>query len=307
MKLLKFLPFLLFALSISACLGDDDDVQPQIVRFVDELINTDPDLDDLEIAMARTGLDSVLSRTLNFTVFGPTDEAFAAAGIDVRTMDSTALTNALRYHLLGGTYFGRQNQGRQISYINSAFDITPNGAAVPLLIAKGDMADDIVVNGSATVVGSELAGSNGIVQKIDRVLVPPTLLQTIRNNDLFTDFAELVDDSAPLDDGSSVADSLNATGPITLFIPLNGESTTGLDYNASESRSVVLYHMLGGRNDQLAAFPSSYTTLEGGRINVNNRNLFTESDQSVLITLENIQCTNGILHITDEILLPEGF
>ena len=307
MKTFPLLTLLLLSALFTGCKLSDDDGPAPIVRFVDELIASDPNLDTFREALARTGLDSTLANVTPFTLFAPTDDAFAAAGIDVTTMDSTELTNFLRYHLINGLYLGRQNLQPSASYINTTYDISPNGAAIPVLFVRGEGENDITINGTTNVVAFELAGSNGVVQKINTVLTPPTLLQTVRNNSVFSDFAGLIDAASPLADGSAVADSLAGTGPVTLFVPFNSASSQNLGLTEDDSRDVVLYHMLGGRNDQLRDFRTSYTTLEGGRLNVSNRNLFTESNQSVLVTLENVQCTNGILHVIDEILLPEGF
>ena len=100
-----------------------------------------------------------------FTVFAPTDEAFAEAGIDLSTFDNdeanATLTDILTYHVYAGSV--------------AAADVTDGMVAT---MVNGDDATFTVVNGTvmvggATVTTADVAASNGVIHVIDKVLMPP--------------------------------------------------------------------------------------------------------------------------------------
>ena len=121
--------------------------------------------DSLVAALAHAGLVATLQGEGPFTVFAPTDEAFAAAGIDLSTYDNdeanATLTDILTYHVYAGSV--------------AAADVTDGMVAT---MVNGDTATFTVVNGTVTVGGAtvttaDVAASNGVIHVIDKVLTPP--------------------------------------------------------------------------------------------------------------------------------------
>ena len=121
--------------------------------------------DSLVAALAHAGLVATLQGEGPFTVFAPTDEAFAAAGIDLSTFDNdeanATLTDILTYHVYAGSV--------------AAADVTDGMVAT---MVNGDDATFTVVNGTvmvgdATVTTADVAASNGVIHVIDKVLTPP--------------------------------------------------------------------------------------------------------------------------------------
>ena len=111
-------------------------------------------------ALRDTGLDAALSGTETFTVFAPTDEAFAklpAGTLDALTPDE--LTRVLRYHVLMGTV---------TSADAAALTAAPTVEGSEIKIAMGDA---LTVN-DATVTEADLEVSNGVIHVIDTVLMP---------------------------------------------------------------------------------------------------------------------------------------
>ncbi len=121
--------------------------------------------DSLVAALTHAGLVATLQGDGPFTVFAPTDEAFAAAGIDLSTFDNdeanATLTDILTYHVYAGSV--------------AAADVTDGFVAT---MVNGDNATFTVSNGTvmvgdATVTSADVAASNGIIHVIDKVLTPP--------------------------------------------------------------------------------------------------------------------------------------
>ena len=123
----------------------------------------------LVAALQATGLDEVLSGDGPFTVFAPTEEAFAAAlealGITAEELlaDTETLTSILTYHVVAA------DAPSEVVVTLDGQDVeTVNGATV-LVTVDGD---SVMVN-DANVVAVDIFGSNGVIHVIDSVLLPP--------------------------------------------------------------------------------------------------------------------------------------
>ena len=123
----------------------------------------------LVAALQATGLDEVLSGDGPFTVFAPTEEAFAAAfdalGITAEDLlaDTETLTSILTYHVLAA------DAPAEVVVTLDGQDVeTVNGATV-LVTVDGE---SVMVN-EANVIAVDIFGSNGVIHVIDSVLLPP--------------------------------------------------------------------------------------------------------------------------------------
>ncbi|WP_083833717.1 fasciclin domain-containing protein [Belliella baltica] len=124
-----------------------------------------PDHTTLVAAVSAAGLFETLSGDGPFTVFAPTNAAFAA--LPEGTVDNLLkpemkdqLTGVLTYHVVAGNVMsGDLSDGQVVT--------TLNGQELTVSIKDGK----VMING-ATVVAADLAGSNGVVHVIDSVLLP---------------------------------------------------------------------------------------------------------------------------------------
>jgi uncharacterized surface protein with fasciclin (FAS1) repeats len=101
-----------------------------------------------------------------FTVFAPTDEAFAAlpAGtVEALLADIPALTDILLYHVVAGKVLAEDVVG-----LSSA--TTVQGSDIAITIDGGN----VFLNGTAQVVATDIAASNGVIHVIDSVILPPS-------------------------------------------------------------------------------------------------------------------------------------
>jgi uncharacterized surface protein with fasciclin (FAS1) repeats len=119
----------------------------------------------LSEALTQVNLTSTLQGDGPFTVFAPTDEAFAAAGIDLSTFDTdeenATLVDILKYHVVSGNVLSSDLvDGMETSALNNdKLTFTVN-------------ADGVKVN-DATVTSADVIASNGVIHVIDKVLMPP--------------------------------------------------------------------------------------------------------------------------------------
>jgi len=99
----RFSTLLLLALPLlfTAC-GDDDsmDPVPDPPKNIVETAVATPDLSVLVEALTQANLVDVLNGDGPFTVFAPTNAAFAQAGVDLATISDEALSEVLLYHVL---------------------------------------------------------------------------------------------------------------------------------------------------------------------------------------------------------------
>lgn len=120
----------------------------------------------LVAALQAAGLVETLQGTGPFTVFAPTDAAFAklpAGTVEALLADKEKLTAVLTYHVVAGKVMAGD-----IVRANGARPATVNGAPLDVVVRGGK----VYVNG-AEVTTADLGASNGVIHVIDTVLLPP--------------------------------------------------------------------------------------------------------------------------------------
>ena len=118
----------------------------------------------LAAAVKAAGLDEVLANDGPFTVFAPTDEAFAKlpeGTVESLLQDIEALTAILTYHVVPGKVMAADVVG-----LSEA--ATVNGASIDIAVDG-----DVVKINDATVTAADIAASNGVIHVIDTVILPP--------------------------------------------------------------------------------------------------------------------------------------
>jgi uncharacterized surface protein with fasciclin (FAS1) repeats len=130
---------------------------------VADTIARDPQLSTLSGLVAQAGLADMLKTGGPYTVFAPTNEAFRA--VPARTMDELArnpalLRNVLSYHVLPVRVTAQE--------VKPGNAKTAQGASLAL-----SRAGDFVTVEEAMVQTADIVATNGVVHKVDRVLMPP--------------------------------------------------------------------------------------------------------------------------------------
>ncbi|MGB1461219.1 MAG: fasciclin domain-containing protein [Candidatus Thalassarchaeaceae archaeon] len=154
----------------------------------------------LVAALAQADLVSALQGEGPFTVFAPTDAAFAAAGIDLASFDTdeenATLVDILTYHVYSGSV--------ESSAVTDGLTVTMlNGDDATFTVANGT-----VSIGDATVTLADVPASNGVIHVIDKVLMPPADLPTIPEG---CDYVIGIDDTGLAYDNTELAIEVGET------------------------------------------------------------------------------------------------
>ena len=121
----------------------------------------------LAAAVTAAGLVPTLKGTGPFTVFAPTDEAFAKlpdGTVEALLADLPKLTAILTYHVVAGKVMAAD-----VMTMDGKSAATVNGAMVSISTDDG-----VHLNGLSKVVTTDIACTNGVIHIIDSVLLPPT-------------------------------------------------------------------------------------------------------------------------------------
>jgi len=121
----------------------------------------------LATALQAAGLVDVLKGEGPFTVFAPTDEAFAKlpeGTVEALLADTEALTRVLTYHVVPGAV-----KAETVVTLSEA--ATVEGSMVQIEVVDGK----VILNGSSTVTATDIEASNGVIHVIDTVILPPEM------------------------------------------------------------------------------------------------------------------------------------
>jgi uncharacterized surface protein with fasciclin (FAS1) repeats len=136
-------------------------------RNIVELAVGTESLSTLVAAVTAGGLVETLSGTGPFTVFAPTNEAFAnlpAGTLDMllKPENKDKLVAVLTYHVVAGTV-------KSTDLKNKMKAKTVQGESIKVDLKKG-----VKIN-TATVTAADIMASNGVVHVIDQVILPPSM------------------------------------------------------------------------------------------------------------------------------------
>ncbi len=284
-----------------------------------EKIATDGAFTVLHQALVATGLADTLSNVDNtFTVFAPTDEAFAKIPEDRRNAllaDMQFLNDMLLYHVIDGDAIDKV----KAMSLSGQHKRMANGHDVGMY-----MIDGVLKINEARVTDSELIASNGIIHTLDSVLTPP--VHTVdspfscqKAADSIFDIAKTTPDYSMFAHAVEVANLDSALGcPIdmyTVFIPtnaafkaLNQSTKDRLFADPAAMREVVLMHMLPGRVlDSAVAMERIGIELQAG--NGSSVVISQQADalwiEDAKILMADITTLNGVVHTIDKVLLPK--
>jgi uncharacterized surface protein with fasciclin (FAS1) repeats len=235
-----------------------------------------------------------------FTVFAPTDQAFADAGIDLAALDTVegkaALTDILLYHVLAG-----EVPAANVTECLSATAVNGN----PLSFTVG--ADGVMVN-DATVTATDVPTSNGIIHVIDKVLTPTTTPNDIPRTAQCTGIHNSLVAAVVQ---AELLETLQGDGPFTLFAPTDQAfADAGIDLASLDTvegkaalTDILLYHVVTGEVPSSAVTECmSATTINGNPISFTVGDGVMVNDASV--TLADVGTSNGVIHVIDKVLTP---
>lgn len=293
------------------------DFEPNIM----DIAAADDRFDTLEAAIKAANLaDTLASADNTFTVFAPTDDAFAKlppALINALLADpSGALTDILLYHVVSGA----QNS---TAVINSDSLPTAQGQSLSVSINGGAA----YVNNSQIII-TDIQAKNGIIHVIDTVLVPDIALPAVGGGDDETGevdtsnlptIAEIAVANGNFDtlvaalDAAGLVSTFASPGDYTVFAPTDdafaaipAETLAALLADPTgQLTDILTFHVVGDSlsRDQLAT-DDFVPTLNGKALVVNRDGSNIQDISGANVVIYNIQASNGIIHVIDTVLIP---
>jgi len=304
--------------------------------------SNNPVLSTLVTAVTEAGLVDTLNGDGPFTIFAPTNDAFAALPeeqLDAVLADKDLLTSVLTYHVVAGEKLDA--------------DGLAGAKAAPTV--EGDEVmfgtDGTTVNG-ADVVCSNVATANATVHIIDEVLLPPTAMEALGGGAMSGEgsgamgatmepsgpacasvpadgegsFAGMADDPAATAASNNpvlstlvtavtkagLVDTLNGEGPFTIFAPTNDafaalpeEQLDAVLADTGLLTDVLTYHVVAGDKLSAADLVTAGTvdTVNGERLTIGGTADAVTVDGADVVCM-NVPTANATVHIIDTVLKP---
>ena len=264
---------------------------PPTEDIVDKAVSFNPDeFNTLVEAVVKAELVDVLKSDGPFTVFAPTDAAFAKLGVDLGSLSKEALTKILLYHVVPAKVFSTD--------LANGFVQTAGG-----LYVEVNIDGDPMINNSKVII-PDVQTTNGVIHAIDEVLLPPDM--------------DIVDKAISFNPGqfntlvaavveAGLVDALKGDGPFTVFAPTD-EAFAALGITPANVGTVdnladiLLYHVVPGTFFSSDLSNGEVPTLNGKTVTIDLSSGVKVNESSVIIA--NVQTTNGVIHVIDKVLLP---
>jgi uncharacterized surface protein with fasciclin (FAS1) repeats len=306
---LRWLLAATFLTALAACGNNDDDNHPPANVVV--VAQSDPKFSILVEAVSAAGLDATLTGTGPFTVFAPTNDAFAALltelGITKAALlaDKPLLTAVLTYHVLPAKVLrAGVPAGKAITTVQGGiFKVDAVGAG--LVITDGR-------NRKSNITATDVMANNGVVHVIDKVILPANknIVETAVSLPQFSILVEAVT-------AAGLGPTLSRAGPFTVFAPTNdafaaaltelGLTKAQLLANTALLTKVLTYHVVSGRVLK-ADVPvgTAIVTVQGDTFTVDNTLAITDQRaRKSNITATDVLTSNGVIHVIDKVILPK--
>jgi transforming growth factor-beta-induced protein len=184
---------------------------------------------------------------------------------------------------------------------------------IPTLSKSGDnfismyinIANGVAINKNTKVTSADITAKNGVIHVVDKVILPPSVVNIALDNDNFTTLVQAV-----LKAG--LVDALSAKGPYTVFAPTNDAfqalftqlGISGIaDLTAEQLTPILTYHVVSGN-----VLSKSLTNGQVGTLNpdkkltVNLSGGVKINDSEVIAA--DIQGSNGVVHVINKVLIP---
>ncbi|MEM7129161.1 MAG: fasciclin domain-containing protein [Chloroflexota bacterium] len=283
----------------------------------------------LVAAVEAAGLVDTLKGEGPFTVFAPTDDAFAAlpeGTVETLLEDPTGdLTNILLYHVVSGKVMAADVVGMDGAMVEtvggSSFTITVDG-------------DSVMVDG-ANVVTTDIETSNGVIHVIDAVIIPAAdeeeameeeageeeaAEEEAMEEDMMADIVDTAVGAGSFGtlvaavEAAGLVDTLKGEGPFTVFAPTDdafaalpeGTVETLLEDPTGDLTNILLYHVVSGKvmaADVVGMDGAMVETVGGSSFTITVDGDSVMVDGANVVTTD-IETSNGVIHVIDAVIIP---
>lgn len=248
--------------------------------------------------LGSAGLVDTLKGTGPFTVFAPTDAAFAKldkATLDSLAMDPARLKAVLTYHVVSGKVLAADVKSGPVQTIEGT----------PLTVSVGGTS---VMVDSAKIIKTDVLASNGVIHVLDTVLMPAfaqkDIVDTAVSAGGFTTLAKLLT-------AARLVDTLKGAGPFTVFAPtdeafakIDKATLDALATDPAKLKAVLTYHVVAGRVLAADVKAGQIPTVAGQSITIAIQGGTVMVDNAKVIKTD-VLASNGVIHVIDAVLLPK--
>jgi transforming growth factor-beta-induced protein len=246
-------------------------------------------------AVEAAGLAETLSGKGPFTVFAPTDEAFAKlpeGALEKLLKSPEALKSVLLYHVIPGKVMAVD-----VAKLKTAK--TALGQSVTIDTSEGVRIDN------AKVVKADIAAGNGVIHVIDTVIMPKNdIIEAARAAGSFKTLLTAIE-------AAGLTDTLRRDGPFTVFAPtdeafakLPRGTLDALLKDKAKLTSILTYHVVPGK--VMAADVVKLTeakTVQGQSVKITSPGGVMVDNAKVIKT--DVPATNGVTHVIDTVIMPK--
>mgnify|MGYP005852009709 FL=1 len=292
--------------------AEDAPAPAEALKDIVDIAVADGRFTTLVAAVQAAGLVDTLKGEGPFTVFAPTDDAFAKlpeGTVEALLQDVPQLTNILLYHVVPGKVMAAD-----VVKLESADTVL--GKPVTIKVEG----DNVMVN-DAKVIITDIEASNGVIHVIDTVILPPAEEAAAEMAEPAEMMKDIVDTAVAAGQfttlvaavqAAGLVDTLKGEGPFTVFAPTDeafaklpaGTIDALLADPQGKLTQILLYHVIQGKvmaadvTDGLEA-----QTVQGATVK------FTVADGAVHINeariiATDIEASNGVIHVIDTVILP---
>jgi transforming growth factor-beta-induced protein len=268
--------------------GEGADAAVPAKKTIVEIAAGDSRFTSLVAAVKKAGLVEALSAAGPLTVFAPTDQAFAAAlatlGKTLDQLSADDLKPILTYHVIGSSVKSTDLKAGPVKMLSgiSAFVSTSGGAKI---------------NG-ANVVSADIEASNGVIHVIDKVILPPNLVEAAT---LAGDFSTLLGAAT----SAGLAETLaKPDANLTVFAPNNAAFAKLSSVPSGDAlKNVLLYHVVSGKVLSTDLKGGAVPTLLTGKSITVDLSAGVKINDAKVIGAD-VVTTNGVIHVIDTVLIP---
>ncbi len=273
------------------------------MSIVDHAV-ANPMFTSLVAALTKANLVTALADpTKTYTVFAPTNDAFAALlmalGATLNDLSAATLSPILLYHVVNGYVPAAAVVAGYVPTLSTAF-----GKNVSLQIS---VAGGVKLNNSVNVTATDVVATNGIIHVIDKVLLPPTVVEIAQQNSLFSTLVLAVIKA-------ELATTLSGAGPFTVFAPTNEAFTalfttlgvTGIDALSKAALTpILLAHVVSGNVQSGNLVSGTVATLNTAKsLNVVVSSSGVTINGSINVIKADVQGKNGVVHVINKVIVP---
>lgn len=319
-KLIALLALVAFV-SLSCNNDDDNDTSPQPQTIV-AIAKGNPNLTSLVAALEKADLATTLNASGSYTVFAPTNTAFSAfltanGYADLNAVPVPALKEILLNHVLAAKVKSTDIATGYVKTLAKGAASSSNTLSMYLEKNSGVIINGGKANGGAAVTTADIEASNGIIHVVDGVIGLPTIVNHAAANKNFTTLvAALTYNPAS---GFARILSGTASSPFTVFAPTNAAFTAFLTETGYPGlpaipvnvlETTLKYHVVAGANVLSTSLTNGQVvnTFAGQSFTVGltgGAKITDASGRVITITATDVQCSNGIIHVIDKVLLPQ--